>query len=360
MNSPNITREGYLTKLGYYLPTWRQRWFVLAHGKLLYYTDHTRKSLKGVIHLKSSTATSVVQTGNRSYLCITSGKRQFILYAKTDQDTIDWEVSIKKHMRPWTADQQRGNLDIGDFEILGRTLREETIVEDPEPRPNLDEVMEKLKEAERIQNQHIEEAERVIDELHLGPGQPIQDPGPIPSLVPVPHPPLPSNLGVAVPVEPRPIEVAPVQRKELQNPSSSSQPIRQGNANSMPATRSQNLLSTSPGRLFVPPSVSSSPPHGHGVLTVPTVYSGLALNSPLPAHYLQPPPIKSVHPPKPIKKRVKKEGPQVLCPYVGCKKSMEIPRLIRHVNVRHSHSVDQYPCPICPCPGWRVILRKRA
>eukprot|EP00246_Nothoceros_aenigmaticus_P003452 TRINITY_DN14611_c0_g2_i1.p2 TRINITY_DN14611_c0_g2~~TRINITY_DN14611_c0_g2_i1.p2 ORF type:complete len:144 (-),score=31.52 TRINITY_DN14611_c0_g2_i1:59-490(-) len=104
-------RDGWLTKQGAYMPTWRRRWFVLKQGKLFWFKDKalTRNSKpRGVINVSSCLtikgAEDVLNKQNAFELSTSKETMYFI--ADTEKEKEDWinsmGSSIVRHSRSIT------------------------------------------------------------------------------------------------------------------------------------------------------------------------------------------------------------------------------------------------------------------
>ncbi|XP_004347791.2 hypothetical protein CAOG_03966 [Capsaspora owczarzaki ATCC 30864] len=80
-----IVHEGYLTKQGGSVKTWKKRWFVLRGNAILYYRTQDAKTPLGIINLAASIGTAEISipghqfafeiaTRDRNYLCVASFK----------------------------------------------------------------------------------------------------------------------------------------------------------------------------------------------------------------------------------------------------------------------------------------------
>jgi hypothetical protein len=105
-------KEGFLTKQGAQIKSWKRRWFVMSEGNFLvicglitflgflyyYQIKNGSQEAKGVIPLLGSKLeiSNEIPVEQLGFQLITKG-RSFHLYGDTDVDTQDWIDSIRKH-----------------------------------------------------------------------------------------------------------------------------------------------------------------------------------------------------------------------------------------------------------------------
>lgn len=99
-SSPNISasgrpilyREGFLTKRGQTIQSWKRRWFVLSENKLSYYASQRDPSPLGVIMLDYCTVTDgdEKELGKKFSFELFTPDRTFYFAADSEQDLADW------------------------------------------------------------------------------------------------------------------------------------------------------------------------------------------------------------------------------------------------------------------------------
>jgi len=92
-------REGFMTKMGNRLKTWKRRFFVMRDGFLYYYRSHNGgQEMRGAIPLYNckieiSREIPIEQLGFQIITAI----RSYHVYADTDRETQEWMDAITKH-----------------------------------------------------------------------------------------------------------------------------------------------------------------------------------------------------------------------------------------------------------------------
>lgn len=85
------SKEGYLTKLGGVIKSWRKRWFVLRNYKLSYFKSHQSASPIKVINLTEATEVDYDNsTGKENCFKIVLPWRTFFIYALTPEECQSW------------------------------------------------------------------------------------------------------------------------------------------------------------------------------------------------------------------------------------------------------------------------------
>jgi len=92
-------KEGFMTKMGNRLKTWKRRFFIMRDGFLYYYRYHNGgQEMRGAIPLYNSKIEisrelPVEQLGFQIITAI----RSYHVYAETDVETQEWMDAITKH-----------------------------------------------------------------------------------------------------------------------------------------------------------------------------------------------------------------------------------------------------------------------
>jgi len=101
-------KDGFLTKQGGAIKTWKRRWFVLKGSKLWYFKSRTDTQAKGFIELEAGTL--VREEDNKKKKTMFSiqarglkGRRVFMMYPDTQQETTEWIEAIRKNIAACSA-----------------------------------------------------------------------------------------------------------------------------------------------------------------------------------------------------------------------------------------------------------------
>lgn len=133
MSSP--TKEGWMTKQGGMIKSWKRRWFSLV-GTNLFYSEKQGKKELGTINLKEVTDVSDAPESKKScaFKLVVPNVRTYIIAADNDKDKQDWMAAIKNAIgssnssvpapasKPSGGDKQPA-LSLDDFaliRVLGR------------------------------------------------------------------------------------------------------------------------------------------------------------------------------------------------------------------------------------------------
>nr|XP_047145003.1 dual adapter for phosphotyrosine and 3-phosphotyrosine and 3-phosphoinositide-like isoform X2 [Hydra vulgaris] len=85
------SKEGYLTKQGLKIKSWRTRWFVLFRNELLYYKTKNEKQPLGIINLKIClSVTKDEEIGKNYAFRIHMPYRVYYVYAVSDIERQEW------------------------------------------------------------------------------------------------------------------------------------------------------------------------------------------------------------------------------------------------------------------------------
>eukprot|EP00732_Lithocolla_globosa_P002635 Lithocolla_globosa_v1_NODE_1787_length_2341_cov_4.365267.p1 type:complete len:671 gc:universal NODE_1787_length_2341_cov_4.365267:2196-184(-) len=106
------TKEGYLTKRGGKIKTWKYRWFVLRESTLAYYKSENDESPLGLISLsdcKGFELASKKKIAKANAFYIETKERQFYLYADTEEIMWDWIKVLGEAVK---------NVDTSDQEFI--------------------------------------------------------------------------------------------------------------------------------------------------------------------------------------------------------------------------------------------------
>jgi len=98
-------KDGFLTKQGGAIKTWKRRWFVLKGSKLWYFKSKTDTSAKGFIELEATTLVRDESANNKKKKTMFSiqarglkGRRVFMMYPDTQQEATEWIEAIRRNI----------------------------------------------------------------------------------------------------------------------------------------------------------------------------------------------------------------------------------------------------------------------
>jgi len=98
-------KDGFLTKQGGAIKTWKKRWFVLKGSKLWYFKSRTDLSAKGFIELEATTLDRDESANNKKKKTMFSiqarglkGRRVFMMYPETQQEAQEWIEAIRRNI----------------------------------------------------------------------------------------------------------------------------------------------------------------------------------------------------------------------------------------------------------------------
>jgi len=108
---PNPEMKGFLVKQGYYIRSWKKRFFVLKEGKIYYFEGERENDPRGMIDLSECTVAPASQKTGKEYSfgIFHPRNRTFLLYADKEEDLKEWFTAIHR-------DEERISID--DFELL--------------------------------------------------------------------------------------------------------------------------------------------------------------------------------------------------------------------------------------------------
>jgi len=92
-----VEKEGYLTKRGGMIKTWRKRWCTITENNVLhYYANKKDKKPKGRINLQGASVEIASNCGKPHAFEIATKKRTYFLYASDVDDKYSWTEAVKK------------------------------------------------------------------------------------------------------------------------------------------------------------------------------------------------------------------------------------------------------------------------
>ncbi|KYQ89736.1 pleckstrin (PH) domain-containing protein [Tieghemostelium lacteum] len=94
-------RDGWLTKQGGSIRTWRKRWFVLKGKKLYYFKTKTDVEATGIIELEENSfvKTETDKDKKKKFMfSVGTPKRTFFIFSETEPDMKQWIDSIKHNI----------------------------------------------------------------------------------------------------------------------------------------------------------------------------------------------------------------------------------------------------------------------
>jgi len=94
-------KEGYMTKQGGKIKTWKERWFILKECSLIYYKSAKEKTPLGSIEVDCDAGDSIVQPSNEKKFAfaIETRNRKYIMQAQNQADLDNWISAIRHNMK---------------------------------------------------------------------------------------------------------------------------------------------------------------------------------------------------------------------------------------------------------------------
>jgi len=91
----NPDKDGYLTKQGGNIKTWKKRWCVLKDGSIFYFKTPKDQSPKGTIDLEKSSKLSETTLTKKKYAFqIQTAQRTFVITAESESNKREWMAAI--------------------------------------------------------------------------------------------------------------------------------------------------------------------------------------------------------------------------------------------------------------------------
>ncbi|XP_030885910.1 dual adapter for phosphotyrosine and 3-phosphotyrosine and 3-phosphoinositide, partial [Leptonychotes weddellii] len=112
------TKEGYLTKQGGLVKTWKTRWFTLHRNELKYFKDQMSPEPIRILDLTECSAVQFDYSQERvNCFCLVFPFRTFYLCAKTGVEADEWIKILR-----WKLSQIRKQLDQREGTIRSRSF----------------------------------------------------------------------------------------------------------------------------------------------------------------------------------------------------------------------------------------------
>jgi len=90
------SKEGYLTKQGWFVKNWKTRWFVLSKNELSYYADRQNEKPIRTLNLEDCQGVCLDDTqGKQHCFALIFPDRKWYIYASTDQEVGEWVDIIR-------------------------------------------------------------------------------------------------------------------------------------------------------------------------------------------------------------------------------------------------------------------------
>jgi len=106
LNPPD--KEGFLTKQGGSIKTWKRRWFVLKGKKLVYFKTRTDVEATGIIELEADSFVRDERTDKdkkRKYMfSVGTSRRVFFMHSETEAEMNQWIHAIKNNIEKDVGD----------------------------------------------------------------------------------------------------------------------------------------------------------------------------------------------------------------------------------------------------------------
>merc|ERR1712137_1052070 len=95
LGSPD--KDGFLTKQGGSIKTWKKRWFVLKGDTLYYFKTQKDPEQTGEIKLeKTTTCTNEAKKKGKVYFAVNTPNRKYLIHADTEESANQWVDKINK------------------------------------------------------------------------------------------------------------------------------------------------------------------------------------------------------------------------------------------------------------------------
>jgi len=92
-------KEGFLTKQGGSIKTWKRRWFVLKGKKLVYFKTRNDLEATGVIELEPDSFVKDEKDKKKRFMfSVGTSRRVFFIVADNEKDMLSWIESIKRNI----------------------------------------------------------------------------------------------------------------------------------------------------------------------------------------------------------------------------------------------------------------------
>lgn len=92
-------KEGFLTKQGGSIKTWKRRWFVLKGKKLYYFKTRNDLEATGVIELEQDSFVKDEKDKKKRFMfSVGTSRRVFFIVADNEKDMLSWIESIKRNI----------------------------------------------------------------------------------------------------------------------------------------------------------------------------------------------------------------------------------------------------------------------
>ncbi|NP_001297682.1 dual adapter for phosphotyrosine and 3-phosphotyrosine and 3-phosphoinositide isoform 2 [Mus musculus] len=112
------TKEGYLTKQGGLVKTWKTRWFTLQRNELKYFKDQMSPEPIRILDLTECSAVQFDYSQERvNCFCLVFPFRTFYLCAKTGVEADEWIKILR-----WKLSKIRKQLDQGEDTVRSRSF----------------------------------------------------------------------------------------------------------------------------------------------------------------------------------------------------------------------------------------------
>jgi len=91
------SREGWLTKQGGSIKTWKKRWFILKGNTLFYFKTRQDQDLTGSITLETASECKIEKSGGKKFFfSVSTAKRTYVIWASKEDVRNDWVSAINE------------------------------------------------------------------------------------------------------------------------------------------------------------------------------------------------------------------------------------------------------------------------
>lgn len=114
----SVIKNGWMTKQGGFIKSWRRRWFILKDGLLSYYKEPGMK-LQGVIHVHNAVSVSTAPECPKphAFKIDVPSQRVFYIYCETQEEADDW-IKVLDNSRKGVPVHDPNHISLKDFQVL--------------------------------------------------------------------------------------------------------------------------------------------------------------------------------------------------------------------------------------------------
>jgi len=160
----NPEKDGFLTKQGGSIKTWKKRWFVLKDDTIYYFK--TQKDLEQTGEIKLETATKCTNEGKKKgkvYFAVQTQNRKYMIHADTEESANQWVEKINKAIEKLSGGGNGGGTTNGT-DSGSTPKKEEPEVKQPDsPKEEPTQVETPKEEPKEESKPSMDDSERKVD-----------------------------------------------------------------------------------------------------------------------------------------------------------------------------------------------------